>query len=159
MAVPPVSGGVLVAMSATAIFDEANLDKIDVFSSSLLSESGDVLDTNLNHLGNQVSGLGDQIAERDVVVQNKGLEERAMQSLKNAACFATYPLPHLTKTIAISFEGQAKEVAVGVNFATTHYKHVGSLNCWDDDTGGPLCFAGALAISPPWDLPPNPAGT
>ena len=38
---------------------------------------------------------------------------------------------------------------MGVNLATTHYKHVGSMKCWDQDGGGPLCFAAALAISPP----------
>ena len=48
---------------------------------------------------------------------------------------------------------------MGVNLATTHYKHVGSMKCWDQDGGGPLCFAAALAISPPWDIPPNPVGT
>ena len=126
-------------MSAGAVFEDSNLDDIPIFSSSLLSESGDIRDTSVSHVGNQAVDLAKEVHERDPR-KKSSVQEGAMQALKNAGCFVTKPLPHLTKTIAFSFDAQAKEVAVGVNLATTHYKHVGSMKCWDQDGGGPLCL-------------------
>ena len=97
VAIPPFGAGVLVAMSAGAVFEDSNLDDIPIFSSSLLSESGDIRDTSVSHVGNQAVDLAKEVHERD---REKVFCPRGCNAgIENAGCFVTKPLPHLTKTI------------------------------------------------------------
>jgi len=112
---------VLVAVSAAAIFESADLDK------TYLANSG-------------FEGMSVEQVATDAVRAN-------LNPLKTAGCFITKPLTHLTKTVGIGVSLAAEPPkGASFNIASTYYKHMGSISC---GSSGPACFGAALAVSPP----------